>query len=295
MPGSYFSIILPTYNRAAFLPRAIQSVLDQTFNDFELIVVDDGSTDNTQEVLATFNHPRIKFYAKKNEERSIARNFGIDHALGRYINFLDVDDYFYPHHLLTAYQYLKSANEPEVLHLGYELKRDNLVIHRCDRFTDNINYNLAFSNELSCNSVFIRSDVAAEFKFIPDKQAVVSEDWYLWLRLGSRFKFHYVNEITSVVCDHGDRSLRNIHPDKLRDSVLIILNSLDGDPEVIRYYGKSYNYFKSENLSLVALHYSEGGNFRITWKYLFSAWRWYPSLILTRRFWAVTRNSILNN
>ncbi|MCS6985063.1 MAG: glycosyltransferase family 2 protein, partial [Leptospiraceae bacterium] len=79
----FFSVILPTYNRASWLPRSIQSVLDQKFQDFELIIVDDGSTDNTREVVAHFSDPRIKYYYKENQERSAARNFGIRKASGQ--------------------------------------------------------------------------------------------------------------------------------------------------------------------------------------------------------------------
>jgi glycosyltransferase involved in cell wall biosynthesis len=295
MPSSFFSIIVPTYNRSAFLPRAIQSVLDQTFYDFELIVVDDGSTDNTADVVSRFTDPRIKYYKKENEERSIARNFGIDQSLGRYINFLDVDDYFYPHHLMTAYHYLQSANEPEVFHLGYELKNNNSVIHKYDRFAETFNYNLPLSNELSCNAIFIRSDVAAEFSFIPDERAVVSEDWYVWLRLGARFKFHYANEITSVVCDHQDRSLYNRDPFKFEKSINLIIMYLDKDPEVARFYGSNYSYFKSENLSMVALCYSESyKQKRKALKYLIKATRVFPRLVLRRRFWAILRNIFLS-
>jgi len=99
MKEPFFSIILPTFNRASYLEKAIGSVLSQTFEDFELIIVDDGSTDNTRTVVENWQDDRLNYFFKQNEERSIARNFGIARAHGRYVNFLDSDDYFYPHHL----------------------------------------------------------------------------------------------------------------------------------------------------------------------------------------------------
>jgi len=73
-----FSIIIPTYNRAHLISKSIKSVLNQTYSNWELILVDDGSEDNTEEIVNSFGDNRIKYFYKKNEERSIARNYGID-------------------------------------------------------------------------------------------------------------------------------------------------------------------------------------------------------------------------
>ncbi|MBR2194137.1 MAG: glycosyltransferase [Bacteroidales bacterium] len=89
-----FSIIIPTYNRADFLPKAIESVLGQTFVDWELIIVDDGSTDNTKEVVSQYSDSRITYIYQENAERSAARNKGIAHSVGEYVLFLDSDDYY---------------------------------------------------------------------------------------------------------------------------------------------------------------------------------------------------------
>lgn len=90
------SVIIATYNRADLLPRAIQSVLDQTYQDFELIVVDDGSTDNTREVVESFEDGRIRYIWQENQERAVARNTGIAASNGQYITFLDSDDCYLP-------------------------------------------------------------------------------------------------------------------------------------------------------------------------------------------------------
>lgn len=90
------SVIIPTYNRADLVGRAIQSVLDQTYKDFELIVVDDASEDNTKEVVNDFDDSRIKFIRhKKNRGGSAARNTGAENANGEYLAFLDSDDIWY--------------------------------------------------------------------------------------------------------------------------------------------------------------------------------------------------------
>ena len=90
----FFSVVIPTYNRANMISGAIQSVLEQTFKNFELIIIDDGSTDQTAHVIAGFSDERIKYNYQQNTERSQARNNGIKIASGRYICFLDSDDQY---------------------------------------------------------------------------------------------------------------------------------------------------------------------------------------------------------
>lgn len=88
-----YSIIVPTYNRVNYLFKCIDSVLDQTYDKFELIIIDDGSTDNTEELVKKYSDKRIKYYKNQNHGIGYSRNFGIDKANGDYIFFLDSDDY----------------------------------------------------------------------------------------------------------------------------------------------------------------------------------------------------------
>lgn len=94
-----FSVVIPTYNRKGALLTTIQSVLSQTCDDFEIIVVDDGSTDGTELAMGKIVDPRIRYIRQINGGGSKARNTGIDNARGKYIAFLDSDDVFLPHHL----------------------------------------------------------------------------------------------------------------------------------------------------------------------------------------------------
>jgi glycosyltransferase involved in cell wall biosynthesis len=95
----FFSIIIPTYNRAHLIGNTIQSVLSQSYPHFEIIVVDDGSTDNTEDVIASFDSPKIRYIKIKNSERGYARNYGAKQAKGEWLYFLDSDDKLYPNHL----------------------------------------------------------------------------------------------------------------------------------------------------------------------------------------------------
>ncbi|NBU82584.1 MAG: glycosyltransferase family 2 protein, partial [Flavobacteriaceae bacterium] len=89
----YFTIVIPSYNRAHIVGRAIESVLNQSYSDFEIIVVDDGSTDNTKEVVCQFLDSRINYFFQENSGVSAARNTGSKLAKGDYLVFLDSDDY----------------------------------------------------------------------------------------------------------------------------------------------------------------------------------------------------------
>ena len=95
-----FSIIIPTYNREKLIGLAINSVINQTFIDWELIIIDDGSADKTKEVVKPYlKDKRVKYFFQKNAERSSARNNGILKSQGKYICFLDSDDKFLTNHL----------------------------------------------------------------------------------------------------------------------------------------------------------------------------------------------------
>ena len=102
-----FSIIMPAYNDEEYIVQAIESVLNQTCQSFELIVIDDGSTDNTPVALSRFReHPKVKTMRQKNGGTAAARNTGLRLASGEYIGFLDSDDFYTPDRLATVNSYL---------------------------------------------------------------------------------------------------------------------------------------------------------------------------------------------
>lgn len=112
----YFSLIIPSYNRAHHLAKALESVLAQTFTAWELIVVDDASTDHTGELVKSFaqQDTRIRYLKNDmNQERCVSRNRGIELSSGKYICFLDSDDYHLPEHLQQLYDLITSQGEPE--------------------------------------------------------------------------------------------------------------------------------------------------------------------------------------
>lgn len=285
---SFFSIIIPTYNRATYLGHAIESVLSQTFTDFEIVIVDDGSTDNTESIVKQMRDRRIRYFKKKNEERSIARNFGIQKAQGQYVNFLDSDDIFYPHHLVTAHQLLKKYHFPEVGHLGYEMvnSKREILLQRND-LDEHIPKRMLHENILHGNAIFIRQDIALQYPFIPSPKAVISEDWYLWIRLVTRFRIYYDNTITSAIVEHEQRSLRNINLDKLVDSTEIIIEYLKNDKIFLKKYHGEVGYFFANHYTFLTLILALSKKRRLdTIKYLGKALLYDWTVIVRKRFLA---------
>ncbi|MCS7063711.1 MAG: glycosyltransferase [Methylacidiphilales bacterium] len=123
-----FSVIIPTYNRELFLKETLQSVFRQTFPDFEVIVVDDGSTDNTWTYLQNLKH-KIIFLRQKNKGPGAARNLGALHASGKYLAFLDSDDLWFPYTLEKLYPLLNLPEKISLVHLPVEHFDRNEMFH----------------------------------------------------------------------------------------------------------------------------------------------------------------------
>jgi len=113
------SVIIPSYNSGRYLAEAIQSVLDQTYHDFEVIIVDDGSTDNTGEVTRQFDDSRVRYIRQENKGLSAARNTGVNAASGEYIAFLDADDAYLPDKLGSQIKFLENQPSVDVIMDGW--------------------------------------------------------------------------------------------------------------------------------------------------------------------------------
>jgi glycosyltransferase involved in cell wall biosynthesis len=204
----FFSIIIPTYNRADLLGVAIESVLKQTFTDWELLIVDDGSTDNTAEVVKGFADARIKYIYQTNAERSAARNNGIAQSTGRYICFLDSDDYYLPDRLALLYNEMARRQWPVgMFYTGLLLEKEGRVSEANIDYTENENvYDNIASHTIHSQQACISSVVLSEFRF--DPRFRISEDMELWLRIASKYPVIYLeDQFTIVVVEHDNRTV----------------------------------------------------------------------------------------
>lgn len=124
------SIVIPLYNKEKFIKNTIISVLRQSYKKFELIIVDDGSTDNSVNVVKSISDSRIRIISKQNEGVSKTRNRGVKEAKGEYIFFLDADDYLVPEALKTLYNLMKSYPKKDIYVASYIEKNDVGLIHK---------------------------------------------------------------------------------------------------------------------------------------------------------------------
>lgn len=289
-----FSIIIPTYNRALFIHKAIESVLAQSYSNFELIIVDDGSTDNTGEVIKHFKDPRITYHKKENEERGAARNRGTSIASGQYVNFFDSDDLLYPNHLEEALKTIEVYNDPEIFHLGYDIKTpEGLVLIKKNNFRGEIGPKLISGNFLSCNGVFIRKDIAIELPFNEDRRLSAFEDWQLWLRISSRYSIHYSNTITSTVINHSLRSVLVTKKEALLNRERLLISSLKADTAFMLTFGDQLRVLQANLCTYVSLHLAlTREHKKEAIRYLIKGVKLNPMEVFKRRFLAILKHLI---
>jgi glycosyltransferase involved in cell wall biosynthesis len=283
----FFSIVIPTYNRAALVVATIQSILRQELPDFEIIVVDDGSKDDTETRIGAIKDPRLFYYRKENGERGAARNFGARISRGTYINFFDSDDLMYPNHLSTAKELIDKKNSPEFFHLGYDFKNpDGTLTRKVDQLDDSIRVKAMFDNFLSCNGVFVRKDIVQQFPFEEARVLASAEDWELWIRLLSRYQLQYSNTITSTVVNHDQRSLRTIPTEKIIARDTFLVEALAKDDAVRSAFGKKWNKFVAERYTFFMLCLAEDGRKSEVRKWAIKAASVYPTIAFSSRFLA---------
>ncbi|MBS1681423.1 MAG: glycosyltransferase [Bacteroidetes bacterium] len=287
-----FSIVIPTYNRSGFIRKTIDSVLNQSFQNFEVIVVDDGSSDNTEEVVRSINDQKICYYKKQNGERAAARNFGAAFSKGHFINFLDSDDLLYPNHLDVATKFIEKNKTVDAFHLGYEIK-NNIGDIRSINNIRSVNNRIVNGNMLSCNGVFIRRNVLLKNPFNEDRSLSSLEDWELWIRLSARYLFLNDNSITSTIVQHNSRSVMTVDISKIKTKVDRFVHYVTNDEQNRRYYGQRLNKAVASAFTYASLHLAMANESkREVFHYLWKGVKTYPGEILKKRFLVIMKKLI---
>ncbi len=196
---SKVSVVIPTYNRVSTVVRAIESVLTQTYQDLEIIVVDDGSTDNTHEVIRRLHDPRLRYIRHDgNRGGSAARNTGIEASTGEYIAFLDSDDEWLPQKLeKQVYLLQRSDSSVGAVYSGFVVinehgERTNISI---PKYRGAILKDLFSVNSVgTVSTVMIRRECVSQVGAF-DSAMVSCQDWDMWIRLAKHYKFDFVPEV----------------------------------------------------------------------------------------------------
>ncbi len=270
------SIIIPTYNNGKIIADSINSILNQSFKDFEIIVVDDGSTDNTKEVLKPFIDKKLikYFHNKKNQGPGAARNKGILASKGKYIAFLDSDDFLLKDSLYIRYNFLEKFKDIPFVFSDYDLMYQNYTINSRLKEVSFLqfieDYKLIVKND---NSYYIlKSDfynLYFNFSPLPIWTGTVmlrkeildyvglfnvnyshAEDLDLWLRIMKKYQIGYIDKPLAVYNKPGSYLTKNNV--KLLNNIINILLSVYNDYEnkdILRYrisgnyYTLGYHYF----------------------------------------------------
>ncbi len=193
------SIIIPTYNREHLLGRAIQSVLDQTYQNFELIIVDDGSTDDTEKLVKSFNSEKIRYIRHgENKGPSAARNTGIQSAKGDYIAFQDSDDEWMPRKLEKQIRAFETASPAVgIVYTGrYRIINDKKDYAPPTKWTpkDGDIFSSLLKVCFVCTPVVLVKRDCFERAGMFDERFPPFEDWELFLRMSRYYQFKYINE-----------------------------------------------------------------------------------------------------
>ncbi|QBQ54499.1 glycosyltransferase [Nitrosococcus wardiae] len=301
--GHLISVIMPCYNGACYLKRAVSSVLEQHYQNVELIVINDGSTDNSLEILAEINDPRLKVISQQSQGVCAARNRGLALASGEYIAFLDVDDTWHPDCLNQLYMALQGEPQAALAYCGWQ--NVGLPGHRGEPFVppDYEVHNKAEILLEGCRwpihaTLTKKEEILAAGQF--DERFSTSEDYLLWLRIATFSKIVCVPEVLAFYHFHsGPQATKDVAGTALsRWSVKQTF--LREHPEVLTQLGKcrireladgklleeGYACYWRRDLqaahTIFRMVMKRGYGSLRDWKYMLPAWfplTWYTSLI----------------
>jgi glycosyltransferase involved in cell wall biosynthesis len=213
----YFSIIIPVFNKENFISYTLKSVLEQSYVDFEIIVINDGSWDESETKILSIQDEKIRYYKNENQGVAKTRNFGISVANGEFICFLDADDYWHPSFLKTFHKYTQELKNEKVFSCAIEIETRNKTINANYSFPINkdfeiLDYFKASIKEavLWTSSVCIHKSVFDEIGVF-DEQLKISEDTDLWIRIGLQYKIVFINKILARYVFDNQSISRNMN------------------------------------------------------------------------------------
>jgi glycosyltransferase involved in cell wall biosynthesis len=292
MTNPYFSIIIPTHNRSRLILDTLRSLQVQTFRNFECVIVDDGGSDDTADVVASLDDARFKYIWKEHGERGAARNHGTKNSAGDYVYFLDSDDFLAPDGLRIVHNHTVKKRPPVVISRVLYKEEDGKT-----RVAD-FPYGVEFKAELLNQNygggyAYLRRDVAENVGFHEHKEFSIAEDWDLALRLAARYDFDFSPTLDRVVLLHDSNSMKLASPEKLRRCAELLETSLRSDQEFMSKYGESLPNILAEVRSLSALHAALVGRQALSRDELKAALKMSPKRALSRRTLAVLRHGAL--
>lgn len=281
------SVIVPAYNAEETLLETMQSVLSQTFTDLELIVVDDGSADNTVAIARSVKDPRVRVCSYPNGGAALARNRGIALSNGAFLSFLDSDDLWTSDKLekqLNALQANPEAGGAYSWTLIMDEKGENFYPGNCESYEGDVYPHLLLSNFIGSGSNMLVRREASDTIGGFDTTLYSHEDWDYYLRLSRQWLFVSVSEPQILYRKREDSVCSNF---EVMEKYIFVLHKkmFKSVPPALRYLEPQSRAKKYEFLTQIALtHISSWQDCRRAIRTLTKAATLHPSLLRTRRF-----------
>lgn len=237
------SVVVPVYNGAKYLAKTVESILAQDYKEFELLLINDGSSDSSKELIEALAEKNTKIIAftKENGGVANARNFGIEHAKGDYIAFCDQDDLWLPTKLSKQ---LPLFTNPKVglVYTGaiadYVLYGKQSKPNFEEKYRGIIFDKLIQVNMFTCCTAMARKSYLTEVGGFDDDLALMGvDDWHLWLKLALVCEFDFVPEHLAVHVFHGDNY--SLNDQKMHEAEIVCLNKIEA---IASSYNKNANW-----------------------------------------------------
>lgn len=252
-----FSIVIPLYNKEQYIKRAIDSILNQNIQNYEILVVDDGSTDRSYQVVQEMQNEKVRIIKKRNGGESSARNAGIENAKYEYIAFLDADDEWEHNYLKEISRLIKLFPNAGIYGTGYVFMfSDNNI--KEPKFTNiNTNSSEIFENYFKC--VLKDPIITSSNSVVPKKifyevgmfntTLTHGGDLEMWMRIAFKYKIAFSKKICSIYHKEAENRVCNIFPN-LNSTIIYLIekqyNCMKLNDEVHRYFDRIRMYFATE-------------------------------------------------
>lgn len=279
------SVVISTYNRDRYVGLAIESVLSQTFPGIELIVVDDGSTDSTQEVVSRFGS-RVRYAYQDNAERAAARNHGLRLASGDYVAFLDSDDVWLPDKIEQELRRFELHPEAGVVFsdamfmdesgasLGHLIRR---------AYEGNVLRRIVRRNFVHIGAHLIRRRLLLDVNGFNETRALSgSEDWEAWVRLAAVRPFAHLRKTTLKYRVHGGSTVSQ--PQHMERSMITARDLIFSNPDLHEQIADLRPHAYSHVHMVLANLYRDGGDLQGMRRHLKAARAERPSIVLSGRY-----------
>lgn len=272
------SVIIPAYNQANYVSQAIQSVLSQTNPNFELVVVNDGSTDETSQIISKFQDPRIRIISQPNRGLAAARNTGLRESSAPLIALLDADDYFLPEKLAIQSEYLLKHSEIGMVGGGIQIvNHAGEILKQVITKPDGLDLQgLLFANPFVPSSIMIRRQWFGRAGTF-DENLKACEDWDMWLRIGyAGCIFAWVDYPVVAYRQHQGQMTRE--PERMQKAIFTVLDKFFQQPDIpeniynLKDEVYAIGYLHSAAYAYHANQFSNGQN------YIREAFHYFPPL-----------------